>query len=109
MLSAAKCPVAMLPPFVHGYEHNPLILPYIFQANTSTDNAQDQQCLSHPQGELVNALDNQKMMEGRAFSTCIPPLLLLPSFLESPLQITPLSIPISIDFPMTKEHFILLH
>jgi hypothetical protein len=36
-------------------------------------------------------------------------LLLLPSFLESPLQITPLSIPISIDFPMTKEHFILLH
>jgi len=94
---------------VHGYGHNPLILPYIFQANTSTDNAQDQQWLSHPQGELVNALDNQKMMEGRPFPTCIPPLLLLPSFLESPLQITPLSIPISTDILMTKEHLVLLH
>ncbi len=59
--------------------------------------------------ELINALDNQKMMEGRPFPTCIPPLLLLPSFLESPLQITPLSIPISTDIPMTKEHFVLLH
>ncbi len=47
------------PSLVHGYGHNPLILPYIFQANTFVDNAQDQQWLSHPQGELVNALDNQ--------------------------------------------------
>jgi hypothetical protein len=53
---------------VHGYGHNPLILPYIFQANTSTDNAQDQQCLSHPQGELINALDNKKNDGGKVFS-----------------------------------------
>jgi len=62
------------PPLVHGYGHNPLILPYIFQANTSTDNAQDQQWLSHPQGELVNALDNQKMTEGSVRWLSIPSL-----------------------------------
>jgi ribosomal protein L12E/L44/L45/RPP1/RPP2 len=41
---------------VHGYEHNPLILPYIFQANTSIDNAQDQQWLSLVEGEAVHPL-----------------------------------------------------